>query len=160
MSLYVQNGSLLKKDDALGTSQGCCCAGCTLDEDCYYICLPGDTSAVFSNGNQRCCRTSEVNFTVCGTVTFLGVGFLNGVEQCLIEYADCPPEFEYLEGIGFMPDVSSNGCCCENECVVCAEWWCVDGTCVDGEGVVPENYQGGPYCSEAVCNKNCDNEFP
>lgn len=137
-----------------------CCGKCALDENCYYICLPGDTSAVFSNGNQTCCRTSEILEDNPCTVIFLGIGFLNGIEGCLVEISECPPEFEYLEGISKIPDIPSNGCCCENQCVPCAEWWCVDGTCVDGGGEVPENHESGPYCSKSVCDKNCSNEFP
>ena len=92
-----------------------CCSECVTDEDCGD-CLVGDTQATFSDDTVTCCRTSEVDFEACGTVTYLGIGFIDGVEGCVIEYADCDPPFEYLEGQSFCPNTPPNSYCCDGTC--------------------------------------------
>jgi hypothetical protein len=94
-----------------------CCqqAECETDGDCGG-CSVGDTQATFSDDTVTCCRTSEVDFSACGTVTFLGIGFIGGNEGCIVEYADCPPPFEYLEGQSFIPNTPPNTRCCDGIC--------------------------------------------
>jgi hypothetical protein len=135
---------------------------CVLDEDCPMICGPGDVPAEFADGTKTCCLMSEAAASSGGcTATYLGIGFLNGVETCRVQWSNCPPESDYLEGlIGFLTDAPSYQCCCEGECVPCNPRWCRDenGDCVPEDQETLNCPEGTPYCSQSQCEN--DNPLP
>ena len=115
-----------------------CCGGggdCETDEDCPEGCAEGHEE----------------------TPKFDGEGnVIEGVGGC------CPPGFPFdpvtrLCGGSSSPSPPISKCCCEGECLPCVNWLCVAGVCVEEEH---DGEPGTRYCSEAVCEDSCGNEFP
>jgi hypothetical protein len=80
MPLYVQNGKLLQKSGALGTSQGCCCGQnkvCSCSDPYGYAPLTVTaqvTLGAFLSGSTGTCANTDAETQVNGTYVLTYVG--------------------------------------------------------------------------------------